>query len=650
MAGIADILGEVGANTERSMADLFGLSGPVSRWVHQFANAVYTNEMPSAEDIVDAFRADRITDDECKAWIQALGVYGPREAGVRHEQDAGTIGYRKLWQSVWDNRVTVPLPGELIFLLQSNHLEHDAFVRMMAMNDCWSAQSRLLQQHLYNNKVPTPAEIIHYAVKDVWDENVVRDFHYDDEFPETFGYWMRVLGAAGDSRRRDANGNPIGNAIGWDRIAWRAHWENLSPSQAYEMYQRLRPSRIGRYQQVVPGIRPFEQPQLNRALLIADYPRTEREWLTAIAYNKPRLVDIRRLFLDGTIDRNECYELHLDYGYAPDDANMLTDWLVGQRVRANAPKPRVNPSSAALQLYSIGVSSRGETRNRLLAFLGGVSPNPDKPVDLSALPSSAQRQIGIAADRLLAQTDYQRSARRAKQILSTVRRRYLRGYLSEQEAREDLLRANFQQSAIDDYVQQWELELQGGKLLASTSQIKRYVADGVITIQTADVYLRNLGWRDPELGWLLSESELARQAAQARIAEKSARTLAAQAKAIEQQHRAAQRQTAAIQRRAAAQGTAQQIVRWYTHFVLDAKTAYNSLSSIWGDKTRAQRAIADATIARAAWGAKRGYLEGRVTQQQIQADQAALAAAVEAAQQIAAAVAGSSAIGTVRTP
>lgn len=647
MPGIEDILGEVGANTERSMADLFGLSAPLSRWIHQWANTVYTNEMPGAEDIVTAFRAGKITAAECSKWIQALGVYGPSDAGVRQEGDAGTIGYSKLWQGVWDCKVEVPVPGELIFLLQTKYLENDEFLRLMSLQGFWSPQSQILQQYLYNNKVPTPAEIIHYAVKDVWDENVVRDFHYDDEFPATFGYWMKVLGASGDSRQKDANGNPVGNPIGWDRIAWRAHWENLSPSQAYEMYQRLRPSRIANYQQVVPGIRPFESAQLNRALLIADYPRTEREWLTAIAYNKPRLVDIRRLFLDGTIDRAECYELHLDYGYAPHDADLLTNWLVGQRTRANSTKSRVNPSAAALQLYQIGIASRDVTGNRIRNFLGGISADPDLPADLSSLPDQVQRQINTTADRLLAQTDYRRSAKRATQILSTVRRRFLKGYLSESEARNDLLISGWVQSRIDEYIQQWELELQGGRLLSSTAAIKRYVVEGIITTETARTYYSNLGWKDPELSWLVADSRHALDLQTAVIAERSARTRSAQARAIEQQHAAANRQRSAIQRRAAAQGTAQQIVRWYTHFVLDAGTAYNSLVRIWDDKTRAQRAIADASLARAEWGAKHGYLEGRVTSQQLAADQAALASAVTAAQQIAAAAAGSSSIGTI---
>lgn len=634
------------------IGSLLGITHFIDGWVTQFARQIAMDGLPTPEDAIKAFRAGFLPGKHLDVvWAcRSSGLFEPRDIRDR----AGLASDGRAWQAltdgVWASKIAVPTLAEVMFLGNLKEITEDTVSQYLTLMDAWSPESQRIAKYLYNNQAPGIDEIAHMAVKDCWNDAVVEKLGYDSDYPIPFDYWSKVMGGGGDARMRDANGVPIGIPVNWARMRWRAHWTTLSPTQMYEMFQRLRKDRIGRFEDVIPGIKPFGFSDLDRGLLIADYPKTERQWLSAISYNRPRLVDIRRLFLDGTINQAECYELHLDYGYNPADARQLTDWLVGQRLRANTPKSRVNPSGAALQLYQLGVSSRGETRNRLLAFLGGVSVDPNKAPDLSGLPVGIQRNLGVQADRLIAQTDYRVSAKRATQILATVRRRFLRGYLSDEESRADLAAAGFQQNRIDDYVSDWKLELQGGKLLASTSQIKRYVAEGVITTQTADVYLRNLGWNDPELSWLLADSQHARDIELGRIAQTQARTRAAQARAVEQQNAAMRRQRMQLQRRAAAHGTSQQIIRWYTHFVLDAGIAYNSLAEIYGDKTRAQRAIADATIARVEWGVKHNYLEARAVAAQVAADQAALQAAVTATQQIGAAIGGTSAVGGVAPP
>lgn len=619
--------------TLSGVTELFGLSNIYSGWINQLMAQLAMDGVPDPADIARAYRAGFIPGNSIAdvTWgFRSKGIYEPADVNARLAQGRGTRGWQGLWEGVWASKITVPQPGELLLLRNLQEITEDALIQSMSLLDLWTPESRRLQEVLYNNQIPGPEELAHMAVKDCWNQAVVDRLGYDNEYPPQLDYWSKIVGGVGDARIRDAAGNLVGDPVSWARMRWRAHWVTLGPSQMYDMFQRLRPNRIQNFQKVIPGVEPFTNRDLDRGLLIADYPRTERKWLAAVAYNKPRLVDIRRLYLDGTIDRAECYELHLDYGYTPHDADLLTSWLVGQRLRALTPRPRVNPSAAALQLYQIGVASRGETRNRLLAALGGVQYSADKPVDLSNLPPAAVGQINQMADQLLATTDYRRSAKRATEILSTVRRRFLRGYLSQTEARTDLVNAGFQLARIEEYIQQWELELQGGKLLASTSAIRRYVQEGTLGLSSAKTYLSNLGWKDPELSWMLSDYQHARDVYVNQIAAREAKTRAAQTRALQQAHQAAIRQQREVSRQAARSGSPSQLVRYYTHWVINAQELYDGLTRTGYSSDGVKRALEDATIKRIEWGAKHGYIAAATAAAQIAAQRASEAAAIQA--------------------
>ena len=165
--------------------------------------------------------------------------------------------------------------------------QFDGLLAALDYAPVWRPRMRQLSE-----RIPPLSDMIRFAVHDAYDDDAVNTFGLDSEFPEQF---------ATDAAR---HGYSRANAL----LNWRAHWRQVSVTQAARMFHR--------------GL--LTRPQLQRLMKVQDYSPFWRTKLEGILYLTLGRVDLRRMLAAGVIDRDRVLRGYTDLGYHPDDAETLT--------------------------------------------------------------------------------------------------------------------------------------------------------------------------------------------------------------------------------------------------------------------------------------------------------------------------------------
>jgi len=143
-------------------------------------------------------------------------------------------------------------------------------------------------------RLPSPTDIIRYAVREYWRPEISRPLGQWEEFPDELLKWTRKWGYED-----------------WGAWAeWVAHWTLPSVTQGFEMLHR----------------RVITRGELENLLKAQDITPFWREKLIAISYAPFTRVDVRRMFKLGVLNRDQVYSAMLDIGYDPWKAEKMTDF------------------------------------------------------------------------------------------------------------------------------------------------------------------------------------------------------------------------------------------------------------------------------------------------------------------------------------
>lgn len=325
--------------------------------------------------------------------------------------------------------------------------------------------------------VPPPTDVLRFIVKDVYDDAQIKLLGLDDEY-DTVAPGIPWANAAGITK--DTTIEYEGKKITRDILKdyWISHWQLMSPTQGYVALQRLRPNRIDRYAAKVPGLKPFEFPQLNALLKSNDYVPEQRKWLAASSFLMVGRIDLRRLYESDTIDDAELYERYQDLGYAPIDARLLTDWSKEEKRKRNedkkdkeANKKYSKFASEVYASYMAGAISRGTAYNSLL--VRGF----DEETVLSNLDA-----IDLGINR-----------KRVETYVKMVKREMFLGLYTGQEAYVQLVQGGLQDIRANQYVIQWQRELSLPRRMVGVNTILDWVKRGLINFPDAKSRLEKLG-------------------------------------------------------------------------------------------------------------------------------------------------------------
>jgi hypothetical protein len=305
------------------------------------------------------------------------------------------------------------------------------------------------------------------------------------------------------------------------------------------------------------------------------------------------------MFQLDVIDRTGVKEIFLDQGFNDRDAEIQTRLI--EKQRANAQKlPGVQQTRRTiLASYRLGTISEEFAKTQLFRLTKGTLADVQA---FDALPADARKQQaesdpGVA--QAVLEADAEVNLAEAKEKLATIKRRRLKGIISETQARQQLTAAGFDAGAIQRYIRTWRVLLDEHKRQLSTASVLKYARYGILSATQASDRLKNLGWSADDVALLLADVQRNVNLDTAKRLLAIARTAKQQEQALKAQAKAAVAQAKAAQRELASHGSPSQLVKWLTLGLLDPGTFAARLGSLgWPDED-VQRMIAEALAERA---------------------------------------------------
>lgn len=349
--------------------------------------------------------------------------------------------------------------------------------------------------------MPTPSDLVNFSVRDVWQEDVVRRFGYDEEFPPEFQYWMRQQGFDW-GEAVPLGGGAVSPVVPWPQIYWRAHWRALSPEQAFVLHQRFRGDPDNPITWSVPGIRPFTEADVDTVLKIADYPPAMRGHLRSVSFIPLRLIDIRNAVKKGRKDLLWAKEKFLDRGNSPENATFLAESAIFDKADDEIKKMEVEfkggkrrMARETLRQYRNGYLSAAQARANLVS-VGWID---------EVITMYLTSEIMSLQNQTLEET-----TRRVKND-------WMNGRTTEPEARARLAVVNVRRDWIDQLITRWRNERGEYRIMAAAAKVIKWYKLGLLSRQNAILRLQNLGWYNPDIILQLQEADYEVASAQARL-------------------------------------------------------------------------------------------------------------------------------------
>lgn len=257
--------------------------------------------------------------------------------------------------------------------------------------------------------VATPSDVVRFLVRDVFDPDAVRRGDLMADFDAKYN--ERAFREAGVSRELAG-------------YYWAAHWQLPSPTQGYEMLHR---------------VQDFTQDDLRALLKAADYAPGYVDKLIAISYNTPGRIDIRRMYETGIISAEDLPRYYGYLGYNPEHSEILSRFALRLKEIADESKAGRKYGRIATELVRS-------------VLVGTLSPDGLRSA-LESLGFTAEQ-----ADLRAAEAEYGRQRERADKIRDAIGARFIRGYLTEEQAQETLRGYAFDDTEIVYLLDSWKLD------------------------------------------------------------------------------------------------------------------------------------------------------------------------------------------------
>ena len=353
----------------------------------------------------------------------------------------------------------------------------DAIRKVQGCND--EDAEKILNSTQY---IAPPSDLLRFVVKDVFDDDQIQKLGLDAEYDTVAKAipWASALGIPKETKIK-YNGQEI--SLDMLRAYWISHWQLMSPTQGYNALHRLRPNRLFRYNEKIPGLKPFEFSELNALLKSNDYVPEQRKWLAASSYNLLGRIDLRRVFESGDINAEELNERYQDAGYAKVDADLLTRYSVNEKEK----KKELEDEKRAKKVFSKKVAEV------YLAYeIGAIG----KDAALTSLLILKVDETEAIAN--LDAIDLRINRKRVQQYIKMVKDEMFLGLYTGQEAYEQLTFGGVEGYRASQYVIQWQRALSRPRRVASVNTVMAWVKDGLMNFADASSRLEKLGFSNAD--------------------------------------------------------------------------------------------------------------------------------------------------------
>jgi hypothetical protein len=447
----------------------------------------FVDTILSTEEIPEFIKAPirEAASGQHQAGLAILALIVPAlEAGLS-QGIGGPVG--RITEAVFDQFLKSRLidPGTLVALRQRNIIDYNHFRVLMwknGLNDdainalmqlaiplfddqtlttlYWRGELsqdyviRILKQKGYSDEqvplwfqvrtiIPGPSDLVSMAVREAFNDNVARQFGYDEDYPAIAAEWAEKGGMKSE----------------WFKKYWRAHWSLPGLVQVREMFHR--------------GI--ITEDTVNIYLKAADYPSYWRKSIIQWMYQEITRVDVRRIYDLGLIGADEVYERYLKLGYNPDDSALMTEWTIAEY----GEEERQLTKSDILSMYRDGILSVNES------------------VDYLTLLNFKAHDIGL----LLTHEDIKRQQNWEGKIISIVKEMFIGGIIDETEVFSELGKLDTPGAFIEQSIAVWRLEKKRKVVIPTTTQLRDMVLYEIISIDEFRLEMSNRGYSAKYIGW-----------------------------------------------------------------------------------------------------------------------------------------------------
>lgn len=299
-------------------------------------------------------------------------------------------------------------------------------------------------------RIPGVQDIIRMAVREAFTPEIAEKFGQYQDLPADFVSWAAKQGLSED----------------WARRYWAAHWDLPSATQGFEMYHR--------------GL--ITEDDLKMLLRALDVMPFWRDKLIGISYNLPTRVDIRRIYKLGIRDREWVKGVYIKAGYAPDDAEALTQFTeryYGPDEETQLDEDLDYTKSEVLDGYRKGMLAEDEAR----AFLQDLGWFDDQ------IDFYLQREDLKAAQSL------------KDAYLSRYKTLFVEGIIAADRVEEELEAVGISPSEFRAVLPLWQLEKVTRVNKPTRAQLDSFLEDGIITWATWEAEYGLMGYDSTYTSW-----------------------------------------------------------------------------------------------------------------------------------------------------
>lgn len=397
------------------------INAPAGRMAEQSQNVAWPNAIPDIFTLVEFFNKGIITYEEYSSACRKNGFDESWALSLyqANEQKLTAIDYIQAFRR--------GIITEDILQLSLDRLKLSAY-----------DQQVLIRASEY---FPTPADLVTFAVREVYSPEIVKRFGQDQDLPEKF---LEEAEKAGLPKEQATN-------------YWSAHWDLPSISQGFEMYHR--------------GV--IEEKDLDILLRALDVMPFWREGLKKIAYNPLTRVDVRRMYSVGVLDREGVKRSYLDIGYDDKNAELMTEFTIRYENDAMEGLTR----ATVIDAYKDQLIDRDTLINYLIGF------------------NYTDEVVAFWVN----QADYELTMSRMNVLKSSLITRYKEGSISESEMQQRLLNEGLPATYIEQVISDAVIAKSERTKVPSINDLENWLRRGYIDEQYYVQKMRLLGFPDSDI-------------------------------------------------------------------------------------------------------------------------------------------------------
>jgi hypothetical protein len=568
---------------------------PATRTVNYATNNTVPNDLPGVGELIDM---------GVKGWISrgamtaACRLHGAVVDPFSENPGAGDASvfapFRKLWEASFFAAQELPTVTEALTLNNRGILTDEQRE--------WVIQRRGFSQEAVADAItnlrydiPGSSDLVRFSVRHVFEPDLIAALGYNQEFRPILDFWHRTQGLnypifTGPFGASVANfeheiGLPAGaflagyHEVGledptWAQAYWWSHWVLPSPTQGYEMLFRLRPERNKAFDPPQARGVDFTAADLTLLLRANDYPPFYRDKLAAIAYRVPGIRFLRQLRSTDVFGQKDVIELLLRQGYSEGDAKVLAASV--ERADQQARRRQIESQAKATigKYWEAGIITDEDYTNLL--------------VQHGLTPGDAQQTLALAQVDLRYQ--------RVKLIVTAVRKKYLRGELSDAQAAGQLRQAGISAERIGQHLEDWQVELSPTRKQLSAAQASKAACQGLMSEADFRTRLKNLGYPDQDVDVLAQEVLVCQVNRAAQAGAKAERGRQAQIRELQRQQKEAAQAIVTARRQLAAHGSPAQLRKWYCSGHIGVPEVYSRLEFLGWPTADIDRLLGDCKV------------------------------------------------------